>query len=65
METLYLLIPLSLVLIVLACMAFIWSVRHGQFDDLEKEGWRILQEDETGTTKESAVQMSDPEKQSE
>jgi cbb3-type cytochrome oxidase maturation protein len=35
METLYLLIPISVVLVFLIAIAFWWSLRSGQFDDLE------------------------------
>ena len=44
MEILYLLIPLSVMLVFLVGAAFWWSVAHGQFDDLEREGHRILTE---------------------
>lgn len=46
MDILYLLIPLSLVLAVLIGVVLWWSVGNGQFEDLEREGERIL-EDET------------------
>ncbi len=42
MEILFVLIPVSLVIVLLALYAFVWSVNNGQFDDLEKEGQRIL-----------------------
>jgi cbb3-type cytochrome oxidase maturation protein len=38
METLYLLIPISVVLVFLIAIAFWWSLRNGQFDDLEGPG---------------------------
>jgi len=45
MEILYLLVPMS-VLFVFALMAlFRWAVGAGQFDDLEREGERILADD--------------------
>jgi cbb3-type cytochrome oxidase maturation protein len=44
MDILYLLVPMS-VLVVLALMAlFRWALGAGQFDDLEREGERILDE---------------------
>ncbi len=46
MSILYLLIPLSLVLLGLAVWAFFWAVNSGQFDDLDSPGWRILLDDE-------------------
>ncbi|MBL8397403.1 MAG: cbb3-type cytochrome oxidase assembly protein CcoS [Candidatus Accumulibacter sp.] len=46
METLYLLIPLSVVLVFLIGIAFWWSLRNGQFDDLEGPGYRLLMDDD-------------------
>ncbi len=45
MEILYLLIPLSAVLVLLILGIFGWAVHRGQFDDIEREGERILQAD--------------------
>ena len=42
MESLYLLIPLSIVLVFVIAGLFWWSVRSGQFDDLEGPAHRIL-----------------------
>jgi cbb3-type cytochrome oxidase maturation protein len=42
MESLYLLIPLSAVLVLLILGVFGWAVQRGQFEDLEHEGERIL-----------------------
>ncbi len=36
------LLPISLVLGGLALIAFIWSVRTHQYDDLEREKYRVL-----------------------
>jgi cbb3-type cytochrome oxidase maturation protein len=46
METLYLLIPISVVLVFLIAIAFWWSLRNGQFDDLEGPAYRILMDDD-------------------
>ena len=46
MEILYLLIPLSVLLVFLIGALFWWSVRSGQFDDLEGPGYRILMDDD-------------------
>jgi cbb3-type cytochrome oxidase maturation protein len=46
MDILFLLVPLS-VLLALAVIALLaWSVWSGQFEDVEREGQRILQDDE-------------------
>mgnify|MGYP001260880773 CR=1 FL=1 len=46
MEILYLLIPLSVVLVFAIALGFWWSVRSGQFDDLEGPGFKILMDDD-------------------
>jgi cbb3-type cytochrome oxidase maturation protein len=42
MESLYLLIPVSIILVFVIAGLFWWSVRSGQFDDLEGPAHRIL-----------------------
>lgn len=46
MDILYLLLPLSVVLVLIILGVLGWSVYRGQFDDLDQEGVRILEEDE-------------------
>ena len=46
MEIIYLLIPLSIILVAAIIGAFLWSVRSGQFDDLEGPAHRILLDDD-------------------
>lgn len=46
MESLYLLIPLSLLLLLGGVGIYFWAVRSGQYDDLDGEGQRILFDDE-------------------
>ncbi len=43
MDILYLLIPLSAVLVLAILGVFGWAVSRGQFEDLEQEGQRILE----------------------
>ena len=45
MDILYLLIPLSIVLVFLIGAVFWWSLRSGQFDDLEGPAHRVLDDD--------------------
>jgi len=45
MDILYLLIPLSLVLVFLIGYVFWWSLKSGMFDDLEGPAYRILQDE--------------------
>ena len=44
MDILFLLIPLSSVLVLAVVGVFAWALTRGQFDDLEDEGARILDE---------------------
>jgi len=46
MVIVYLLIPLSLVLLALAVWAFFWAVNNGQFDDMDTPAERILFDDD-------------------
>ncbi|MBS7457422.1 cbb3-type cytochrome oxidase assembly protein CcoS [Coralloluteibacterium stylophorae] len=45
MNSLLLLIPLSLALLGMAIGAFVWAVRRGQFDDLDTPALDILADD--------------------
>jgi len=46
MSSIFLLIPLALMLLGLAIWAFVWAVRNDQFEDLDTEASRILFDDE-------------------
>ena len=54
MEILYLLIPLSTALVLVILGVFAWALHRGQFDDLEREGERILQDDPAGVDADQA-----------
>jgi len=45
-EIIYLLIIISVPLIILIACAFIWAVKSGQYDDLEKPRHQILMDDD-------------------
>jgi cbb3-type cytochrome oxidase maturation protein len=46
MESLYLLIPVALVFCAIAIKLLLWAIDSGQYDDLDKESWRILNDDD-------------------
>jgi cbb3-type cytochrome oxidase maturation protein len=46
MEIIYLLIPVSLVLVGVIVWVFLWAVRSGQFDDMEGPAHQILMDDD-------------------
>jgi cbb3-type cytochrome oxidase maturation protein len=45
MSIIFMLIPLTLVLVGAACWAFFWAVGSGQFDDLDTPAWDVLADD--------------------
>ncbi len=65
MDILYLLIPLSAVLVLGIIAIFAWALHGGQFDELEREGERILDlrvtaldphQDEAGALRQQSLQ---------
>ncbi|WP_087023719.1 cbb3-type cytochrome oxidase assembly protein CcoS [Thaumasiovibrio subtropicus] len=42
MESLYLLIPIAIVLVCVAVGIFLWAVKADQFEDLDRQGYSIL-----------------------
>jgi cbb3-type cytochrome oxidase maturation protein len=46
MEVLVFLVPLALTLGAVGLMGFLWSLKNGQYDDLEGAGWRAIADDE-------------------
>ena len=45
MDILYLLAPLSVLIVMAIIGVLAWSIFGGQFDDLERQGERILQDE--------------------
>ena len=46
MSILYLLVPLALLLAGLGVAGFVWSVRTGQYDDVETPAMRVIIDDD-------------------
>jgi cbb3-type cytochrome oxidase maturation protein len=46
MEVLIYLVPLALALGLLGLGAFLWSLKSGQYDDLEGAAWRAVMDDD-------------------
>jgi cbb3-type cytochrome oxidase maturation protein len=51
MEVLVFLVPLALLLGLLGLVGFLWSLKNGQYDDLEGAGWRAIADDEPAREK--------------
>lgn len=50
MDSLYILIPLSLILVFIIAALFWWSLRSNQYEDMEGPGYRILMDDDKPIT---------------
>lgn len=46
MEVLVILVPLALALGLVGLLGFLWSLKSGQYDDLEGAAWRAIADDE-------------------
>jgi len=49
MASLYILIPIALVFCLIAIKLLLWAISSGQYDDLDKEAWKILADEEPPT----------------
>lgn len=56
MDILYLLIPISVILVGLIALVLLWAVKHGQFEDLEGPAHRILMDDDSPNIPNSETQ---------
>ena len=46
MDSLYLLIPIALLFCAIAIKLLLWAIDNGQYDDLDKESWKILADED-------------------
>lgn len=46
MSVIYVLIPLAVIIVAIAVAIFFWAVKSNQFDDLERQGYSILFDDD-------------------
>lgn len=53
MELFLVLIPVTIVLVGISIWAFLWSARNDQFEDLDKQSYSILFDDEPVAQKKS------------
>jgi cbb3-type cytochrome oxidase maturation protein len=60
MSIVFVLIPVSLVLVGLGVWAFFWAVRTGQFDELDAPAWEILVDDRNDPTSPAAPPTEPP-----
>jgi cbb3-type cytochrome oxidase maturation protein len=55
-ETIFVLLPLALLIAVIAVGFFIWAARTGQFDDLETPAIRILFDDDEASANDAKAE---------
>jgi len=53
MSVVYIALPVTLLLAIIGVIAFIWSVRSGQLDDLSTPGVRMLTDDDDRSRRET------------
>lgn len=59
MEILYLMIPITLILVGVIIVFLWWSSKTGQYDDLEGPAWKILMDDDTPSPPKSPEESDD------
>jgi len=63
MESLYVLVPIALVVVVIAVRALFWAINSGQYDDLDTEANRILfDDDDTKSVASKDTSKTEPHK---
>jgi cbb3-type cytochrome oxidase maturation protein len=45
-DSLYLLIPIALLFCAIAIKLLLWAIESGQYEDLDKEAWKILADED-------------------
>ena len=61
MEVMVILVPLALGLGFVGLLGFLWSLRNGQYDDLEGAAWRAIADDEPPPGDKSAERINQGE----
>ncbi len=46
MDIIYVLLPIALILGFIGLMAFMWTLKSGQYDDLDGDAWRAILDDD-------------------
>lgn len=46
MSIIYVLIPIAIIIVALAVVIFFWAVKSNQFEDLDRQGYSILFDDD-------------------
>jgi cbb3-type cytochrome oxidase maturation protein len=60
MEVLIYLVPMALALGLLGLAAFLWSLKSGQYDDLDGAAWRAIMDDDPPPQREQPASDARP-----
>jgi len=61
MDALYLLIPISVLLIFVIGLVFWWALNNRQFDSLDEAGGKILEDSDTPSSQSTSASADRPE----
>lgn len=64
MSVIYVLIPIAVLFVMIGLAIFFWAVKSKQFDDLDKQGFSILFDDEPKAPAESELTQQTDRKHS-
>ncbi len=59
MSIIYVLIPLAIIIVGIAIVVFFWAVRSNQFEDLDRQGYSILFDDDISKPDTNKARKSD------
>ncbi len=59
MSIIFVLIPLAVIIVAIAIGVFFWAVKSNQFDDLERQGYSILFDDDIKQKKDNEATSTD------
>jgi len=63
MEVLVILVPLAITLGALGLAGFLWSLKTGQYDDLDGAAWRAIADDEPADEEAIPAKAEPPQQQ--
>lgn len=63
MEVLVILVPLAITLGAIGLAGFLWSLKTGQYDDLDGAAWRAIADDEPADDEQATEAKAEPPQQ--
>ncbi len=60
MNIIFVLIPIAIILVLVAVAVFFWAVKSDQFEDLDRQGYNILFDDDLPKPSEKETASSNP-----